>query len=59
MIAGIGVGVASIPRLGSMIGPNVGPGGRLSGGSIDPITSSLGTSDGEPVGEAAPFGWNA
>lgn len=59
VITGMGVGVASTPRLGSMIGPNVTPGGRLTGGGSVPIETPLGIGVSEPVGVPAPPGTKA
>ena len=58
VMTGIGVGVASTPRLGSTIGPNVTPGGRLTGGGSVPTETPLGNGVAEPVGPPTPPGTN-
>ena len=59
VITGIGVGVASMPRLGSMIAPKVSPGPRLVRGGSDPIATSLGNGEAEPMGTPLAPGRNA
>jgi len=58
VITGIGVGVASTPRLGFRIGPKVAPGGRLTGGGSEPIATVLGSGVAEPAGPAVCWGMN-
>jgi hypothetical protein len=48
VLTGIGVGVASMSRLGSMIGPNVEPaGGGDPEAALEPTTTPLGRSEAE------------